>query len=33
VFEAERPQLIAYVGRFDGFHAVATRRQSARRPR
>ena len=22
VFEAERPQLVPYVGRFDGFHAV-----------
>jgi hypothetical protein len=22
VFEAERPQLISYPGRFDGFHAV-----------
>ena len=24
VFEAERPQLISYPGRFDGFHAVPT---------
>jgi transposase len=23
VFEAERPQLVAYAGRFDGFHAVS----------
>jgi hypothetical protein len=22
VFEAERPQLVPYAGRFDGFHAV-----------
>jgi hypothetical protein len=23
VFEAERPKLVPYAGRFDGFHAVA----------
>ena len=30
VFEAERPKLVPYAGRFDGFHAVARRR--SRRP-